>query len=144
MLSPYLRGGGAAAFNFQALSQDLLAATLEIPFSVPPYMSLLARRCVVAGIVTMCLSFTCDLRFNGDGRKAEGSLPVAAEYEFLVRGSRASRDAAVPQFVNRFATKRATYKARLPSPALWPPLMASRWSAFEDEVAHVSIHNCRT
>jgi hypothetical protein len=27
----------------QALSQDLLAASLEIPFSVPPYMSLLAR-----------------------------------------------------------------------------------------------------
>ncbi|PNW83358.1 hypothetical protein CHLRE_05g246552v5 [Chlamydomonas reinhardtii] len=43
VLSPYLRGGGAAAFNFQALSQDLLSATLEIPFSVPPYMSLLAR-----------------------------------------------------------------------------------------------------
>ncbi|GIL78183.1 hypothetical protein Vretifemale_7622 [Volvox reticuliferus] len=43
VLSPYLRGGGAAAFNFSALSQDLLAATLEIPFSVPPYMSLLAR-----------------------------------------------------------------------------------------------------
>ena len=103
VLSPYLRGGGAAAFNFQALSQvrapcpltllhsvaahalscivapildrgvhitaldgaylrykfvfagdrwvqwltrvwgvqDLLAATLEIPFSVPPYLSLI-------------------------------------------------------------------------------------------------------
>ena len=27
----------------QALSQDLLRATLEIPFSVPPYMALLAR-----------------------------------------------------------------------------------------------------
>ena len=27
----------------QALSQDLLQASLEIPFSVPPYMSLLAR-----------------------------------------------------------------------------------------------------
>jgi aarF domain-containing kinase len=27
----------------QALSQDLLAATLEIPFAVPPYMALLAR-----------------------------------------------------------------------------------------------------
>jgi predicted unusual protein kinase regulating ubiquinone biosynthesis (AarF/ABC1/UbiB family) len=27
----------------QALSQDLLTTTLEIPFSVPPYMSLLAR-----------------------------------------------------------------------------------------------------
>ena len=27
----------------QALSQDLLRTTLEIPFSVPPYMSLLAR-----------------------------------------------------------------------------------------------------
>lgn len=37
------RGGGAKAFNFQALSQDLLSVTLEIPFSVPPYMSLLAR-----------------------------------------------------------------------------------------------------
>jgi len=43
VLSPYLRGGGARAFSFQMLSQDLLAATLEIPFSVPPYMSLLAR-----------------------------------------------------------------------------------------------------
>lgn len=45
VLGPYLRGGGAKAFksNFQALSTDLLAATLEIPFSVPPYMSLLAR-----------------------------------------------------------------------------------------------------
>ena len=42
-LGPYLRGGGAKAFNFQALSTDLLAVTLEIPFSVPPYMSLLAR-----------------------------------------------------------------------------------------------------
>lgn len=27
----------------QALSQDLLTTTMEIPFSVPPYMSLLAR-----------------------------------------------------------------------------------------------------
>jgi hypothetical protein len=43
VLGPYLRGGGAKAFNFQALSTDLLSATLEIPFSVPPYMSLLAR-----------------------------------------------------------------------------------------------------
>lgn len=44
VLGPYLRGGGAKAFNFQALSADLLSVTLEIPFSVPPYMSLLARR----------------------------------------------------------------------------------------------------
>jgi predicted unusual protein kinase regulating ubiquinone biosynthesis (AarF/ABC1/UbiB family) len=29
--------------RLQALSQDLLTTTLEIPFSVPPYMSLLAR-----------------------------------------------------------------------------------------------------
>ncbi|GAX80969.1 hypothetical protein CEUSTIGMA_g8404.t1 [Chlamydomonas eustigma] len=43
VLGPYLRGGGAKAFNFSALSQDLLSVTLEIPFSVPPYMSLLAR-----------------------------------------------------------------------------------------------------
>ena len=28
ILSPYLKGGGAKAFNFQMLSQDLLAATL--------------------------------------------------------------------------------------------------------------------
>lgn len=46
VLSPYLRGGGASAFNFSALSQDLLAVTLEIPFSVPPYMSLIARSVV--------------------------------------------------------------------------------------------------
>ena len=43
VLTPYLRGGGAKSFNFQALSRDLLSVTLEIPFSVPPYMSLLAR-----------------------------------------------------------------------------------------------------
>lgn len=43
VLGPYLKGGGAKSFNFQALSQDLLSVTLEIPFSVPPYMSLLAR-----------------------------------------------------------------------------------------------------
>ena len=43
VLGPYLRGGGARSFNFQALSQDLLSATMEIPFAVPPYMSLLAR-----------------------------------------------------------------------------------------------------
>eukprot|EP00798_Chlamydomonas_sp_ICE-L_P020473 gene20473-27261_t len=43
VLGPYLKGGGAKAYNFQALSQDLLAVTMEIPFSVPPYMSLLAR-----------------------------------------------------------------------------------------------------
>mmetsp|Transcript_6338 Transcript_6338/g.15184 ORF Transcript_6338/g.15184 Transcript_6338/m.15184 type:complete len:662 (+) Transcript_6338:167-2152(+) len=46
VLSPYLRGGGAAAYNFSALSQDLLSVTLEIPFSVPPYMSLIARSVV--------------------------------------------------------------------------------------------------
>ena len=75
VLSPYLRGGGATSFNFQALSQvsrstcllhsaagvrcvcwparlltvalpvlqDLLKTSMQIPFSVPPYMSLLAR-----------------------------------------------------------------------------------------------------
>jgi len=43
VLSPYLRGGGASAFNFSALSQDLFAATLEIPFKLPPYVTLLAR-----------------------------------------------------------------------------------------------------
>lgn len=75
VLSPYLRGGGAKSFNFQALSQvswltcllhcaagmhcvcwpahllslpcpvlqDLLSTSMQIPFSVPPYMSLLAR-----------------------------------------------------------------------------------------------------
>jgi aarF domain-containing kinase len=46
VLGPYLRGGGAKSFNFSALSQDLLMTTLEIPFSVPPYMSLLARSVV--------------------------------------------------------------------------------------------------
>ena len=43
VLGPYLRGGGAASYNFSALSTDLLSATLDIPFSVPPYMALLAR-----------------------------------------------------------------------------------------------------
>lgn len=43
VLSPYLRGGGARSLNFSALGQDLLQATLEIPFSIPAYISLLAR-----------------------------------------------------------------------------------------------------
>jgi predicted unusual protein kinase regulating ubiquinone biosynthesis (AarF/ABC1/UbiB family) len=43
VLGPYLRGGGAKSLDFSSLSSDLLAATLEIPFSIPPYMSLLAR-----------------------------------------------------------------------------------------------------
>jgi len=43
VLTPYLSGGGASSFNFQALSGDLLAATFEIPFSLPPYVPLLAR-----------------------------------------------------------------------------------------------------
>jgi hypothetical protein len=58
VLSPYLRGGGAAAFNFSALSQDLLAATLEIPFSVPPYMSLIARSVVT--LEGIALTGVCD------------------------------------------------------------------------------------
>lgn len=40
-LRPLFRGQRLA--RAQALSQDLLKTTLEIPFSVPPYMSLLAR-----------------------------------------------------------------------------------------------------
>ena len=43
VLGPYLRGGGAKSLDFSSLSADLLSATLEIPFSIPPYMSLLAR-----------------------------------------------------------------------------------------------------
>lgn len=43
VLKPYLKGGGAKAMNFSALGQDLLQATLEIPFSIPPWVSLLAR-----------------------------------------------------------------------------------------------------
>jgi len=46
VVGPYLKGGGAGAYkdaNFQALSQDLLKINLEVPFSIPPYVSLLAR-----------------------------------------------------------------------------------------------------
>jgi len=46
VLKPYLKGGGAQAFknaNFQALTQDLLKVNLEVKFSIPPYVSLLAR-----------------------------------------------------------------------------------------------------
>jgi predicted unusual protein kinase regulating ubiquinone biosynthesis (AarF/ABC1/UbiB family) len=46
ILSPYLKGGGATAMNFAALGQDILQATLEIPFSIPPFVSLLARSVV--------------------------------------------------------------------------------------------------
>ena len=43
VLSPYLKGGGAKSLDFQSLSQDLIRTSMQIPFSVPPYMSLLAR-----------------------------------------------------------------------------------------------------
>lgn len=46
VLGPYLRGGGASAYkdaNFQALTQDLLKINTEVKFSIPPYVSLLAR-----------------------------------------------------------------------------------------------------
>ncbi|CAK0781480.1 hypothetical protein CVIRNUC_005384 [Coccomyxa viridis] len=71
VLSPYLRGGGAKAFNFQMLSQDLLNASLQIPFSVPPYMSLLAR--AVATLEGIALSGNPDYQM------------VAEAYPFVVR-----------------------------------------------------------
>jgi len=71
VLSPYLRGGGAKAYNFQALSQELLAVTLEIPFSVPPYMSLLARS--VATLEGIALAGDPDYQM------------VAQAYPFVVR-----------------------------------------------------------
>lgn len=71
VLSPYLKGGGAQAFSFSDLSTDLLAATLEIPFSVPPYMSLLARS--VATLEGIALA--------GD----PGYQMVAQAYPFVVR-----------------------------------------------------------
>lgn len=43
VLGPYLNGGGAKSLDFQSLSQDLIRTSMQIPFSVPPYMSLLAR-----------------------------------------------------------------------------------------------------
>mmetsp|Transcript_51116 Transcript_51116/g.119711 ORF Transcript_51116/g.119711 Transcript_51116/m.119711 type:complete len:823 (-) Transcript_51116:164-2632(-) len=46
ILRPYLRGGGAQSLkglNFQSLSADLLKVNLEVRFSIPPYVSLLAR-----------------------------------------------------------------------------------------------------
>jgi len=46
VLRQYLIGGGATAMNFSALGQDILTMTLEIPFSIPPYVSLLARSVV--------------------------------------------------------------------------------------------------
>jgi len=46
VLRQYLAGGGAAAMNFSALGQDILTMTTEIPFSIPPYVSLLARSVV--------------------------------------------------------------------------------------------------
>lgn len=51
ILSPYItKGGGANAFkngvddySFQKVTQELLKAQLEIPFSIPPYIAQLAR-----------------------------------------------------------------------------------------------------
>lgn len=47
ILAPYVtKGGGAKAFqdgaddySFQAVTQELLKAQLEIPFSIPPYIA---------------------------------------------------------------------------------------------------------
>lgn len=53
VLEPYVfQGGGAKNFmnmesgSFQQLSKDLLSATVEIPFSIPAYFSLLGRAVV--------------------------------------------------------------------------------------------------
>lgn len=35
--------GGAKNLNYQSLAKDLTAATLEIPFTIPPYFALIAR-----------------------------------------------------------------------------------------------------
>eukprot|EP00929_Paragymnodinium_shiwhaense_P005316 TRINITY_DN10708_c0_g1_i1.p1 TRINITY_DN10708_c0_g1~~TRINITY_DN10708_c0_g1_i1.p1 ORF type:complete len:857 (+),score=157.37 TRINITY_DN10708_c0_g1_i1:101-2671(+) len=46
ILGPYLRGGGANSLkglSFSDLSQDLLKLNLDVAFSIPPYVSLLAR-----------------------------------------------------------------------------------------------------
>jgi hypothetical protein len=46
VIGPYVfEGGGAKSLNknFQSLARDLTQATLEIPFSIPPYFALVAR-----------------------------------------------------------------------------------------------------
>jgi len=71
VLSPYLKGGGAKAMNFSALGADLLTATLEIPFSIPPYVSLLARSVVTLEGIALA----------GD----PGYMLVGEAYPFVVR-----------------------------------------------------------
>lgn len=74
VLGPYLKGGGASSLkgaNFQALSQDLLKVNLEVKFSIPPYVSLLARS--VATLEGLAL--------KGD----PGYQLVAQAYPFVVR-----------------------------------------------------------
>lgn len=51
VLEPYVfQGGGAKNIlgggNFQQLSKDLFSVTVEVPFSIPPYFSLLGRAIV--------------------------------------------------------------------------------------------------
>lgn len=44
VIGPYVyQGGGAKNLNYQSLAKDLGKATLEIPFSIPPYFALVAR-----------------------------------------------------------------------------------------------------
>lgn len=38
-----LEGGGAKAFNFQALAGDLAQITFDYPFRIPPYFALIIR-----------------------------------------------------------------------------------------------------
>eukprot|EP00933_Yihiella_yeosuensis_P047587 TRINITY_DN4343_c6_g1_i1.p1 TRINITY_DN4343_c6_g1~~TRINITY_DN4343_c6_g1_i1.p1 ORF type:complete len:874 (-),score=166.46 TRINITY_DN4343_c6_g1_i1:116-2737(-) len=74
VLRPYLKGGGAQSMknaNFQALTQDLLKVNLEVRFSIPPYVSLLARS--VATLEGVAL--------QGD----PGYQIVAQAYPFVVR-----------------------------------------------------------
>jgi len=74
ILGPYLKGGGAQSMknaNFQALTQDLLKVNTEVKFSIPPYVSLLARS--VATLEGVAL--------QGD----PGYQIVAQAYPFVVR-----------------------------------------------------------
>ncbi|CAK0829660.1 unnamed protein product [Prorocentrum cordatum] len=71
VLRQYLKGGGAQAMNFSALGQDILTLTTSIPFSIPPYVSLLAR-----SVVTL----------EGIALKGDPSYQLVGEaYPYMVR-----------------------------------------------------------
>ncbi|GMH41398.1 hypothetical protein BSKO_09308 [Bryopsis sp. KO-2023] len=94
ILEPYVvQGGGAKGFiengNFQQMTKDMISATVEIPFAIPPYFSLLGRAIVsLEGIA---------LVGDPDYRMVMESYPYIARR--LLRDNKASMNLALTEIL---------------------------------------------